>query len=173
MNEAVPPPRRVRTIFRVLSVLTFVAGGLGLLVTASEITLGPTEKRAVESVYGQPYPDVWLVYLVESISLIFNGMLVRVGTFLWKHQRRGLLLLIAVLVGEFFYCIVFSVLLDFVVAGDKAGTASQALGIAHGYILGAVLWGFIPQFVTAFPIVAGILIFFAYRYLGIPPRPIQ
>ncbi len=57
--------------------------------------------------------------------------------------------------------------------GRKADSVSHALAKAHGFILGAGLMGFTPQFVTAFPIVAGMLIFLAYRYLGIPARPIQ
>jgi len=75
---------------------------------------------------------------------------------LWKLKRRGLLVLIYVLGLELFYILV---------------SATTAPSKEYGIILGIGLMPFAIQVVTAFPVVAGVLIFFAYRYLGIPARP--
>ncbi len=50
--------------------------------------------------------------------------------------------------------------------------AAGVLAEAVVFLVGMGLMPFAPQIVTAFPIVAGILVFLAYRYLGIPARPI-
>ena len=54
-----------------------------------------------------------------------------------------------------------------------APKTDSALREGFGYIVGMALTPFSVQVVTAFPLVAGILIFLAYRHLGIPARPIE
>jgi hypothetical protein len=104
--------------------------------------------------------------LIWSADLIVEVMLLAAGAFLWKMKRRGLFLLIAVLVTEFIYAASISLAL-------LAPRTGSALAKGFGYLVGMGLSPLSVQIVTAFPLVAGILIFFAYRYLGIPARPIE
>jgi hypothetical protein len=140
-----------------------VEGGLGFLFSALSIIAVPFNYKTLEDLVGHPYPhSAALLYLTGSVNLIFEVMLVVAGVLLWKLQRRGLLLLICVLIAEF-----ISVL------GIMAIFAPRGQSKALGFIMGMGLMPFALQIVTGFPIVAGILIFFAYRYLGIPARAIE
>jgi hypothetical protein len=89
-------------------------------------------------------------------------MLLAAGALLWKLQRRGLLLLICVLLAE----VVF--VLSILAVGASKGFAPPV-----GFIVGMGLFPFVAQGVTVFPIIAGILIPFAYRYQGMPTRAEQ
>lgn len=146
-----------------LSILTIAEGGLGLLLTTCVIILVPFHYATLNNLEGRPYPhSLWLLYLLASASAVFDLMLLGASVSLWKLQRRGLVALICVLIAEFVcvLCIIFSF-------------SSRVFSQAQSYMMGMGLIPFSPQIVTAFPIVAGILIFFAYRYLGIPARPIE
>lgn len=160
MNEAVLP-RRLRAIFRTLSVLTLLEGFVGFLIAADSIASGPMTYRALQQLNGQQtYPSsLRLLYFLASANVVINLVLLYAGRLLWKLKRRGLLVLIYVLAIEFFYILVFS--------------TTTAPSREHGIILGFGLMPFVIQVVTAFPIAAGVLIFFAYRYLGIPARPTE
>ena len=162
MSEQPSIPGRARTIFRLLSVLTLIEAVLGLLLTAFEISMGSYHNRALETLLGRAYSDSWLVYLIELIALAFNVLLLAAGALLWKQQRRGLRLLICILIAEFIF-----------VLGLGGAFASGGLSKVQDYLVGMGVMPFSPQIVTAFPIVSGILIFFAYRYLGIPAKPTE
>ena len=159
MNEETILPKRVRLIFRTLSVLTLLVGLVGFLIAADSIATGPIYYRALQHLHGQTHPSALrMLYFLASANVVFNLALLYAGGLLWKLKRRGLLVLISLLAVEFFYILVF------------AGTAASN---EYDIILGIVLMPFAIQVVTAFPILAGVLIFFAYRYLGIPARPTE
>ena len=99
-----------------------------------------------------------MLYFLASANVVFNLALLYAGGLLWKLKRRGLLVLISLLAVEFFYILV---------------SAATAASNEYDIILSIGLMPFAIQVVTAFPIVAGVLIFFAYRYLGIPARPTE
>ena len=158
MNGETETPRRLRVIFRVLSVLTLLEGFVGFLIAADTIATGPINYRALQHLDGQTHAAALrLLYFLGSANVALNLVLLYAGELLWKLKRRGLLVLIYVLAIEFFYILVFS--------------TTTAPSKEYGIILGFGLLPFAIQVVTAFPIVAGVLIFFAYRYLGIPARP--
>src|SRR6266550_4330164 len=142
MNGEIQIPGRLRAIFRVLSVLTLVEGGLGFLLAAFNIIAVPFYYKTLEKLLGHPYS--------HSSSLLY---LIGVAGFLF--------LLICVLITEFVS--ILSIIAIFTPRGFSK---------AVGFMVGMGLMPFAPQIVTAFPIVAGILVFLAYRYLGIPARPI-
>ena len=157
MNGESETPRRLRAIFRVLSVLTLLEGFVGLLIASDTVATGPINYRALQHLDGQTHaPALRLLYFLASANVVFNLALFYAGGLLWKLKRRGLLALIYVLVIEFVYILVY---------------VTTAPSKEYGIILGFGLLPFAIQVVTAFPIVAGVLIFFAYRYLGIPARP--
>lgn len=166
MSQETQTLRRVRRIFRVLSILTFLEGGLGLFATLVTIRMGRIHFEALEYLLGYKYPHGWLVYAIECVNFSFCVVLFAVAALLWKQQRRGLFRLVCVLAAEFLYCVVFA--MAFV--GPRG---DPALFKAHGYITGMAMMPFSLQIVTAFPVIAGILIFFAYRYIGIPARSID
>jgi len=162
MNGEIQIPGRLRAIFRVLSVLTLVEGGAGFLLAAFNIIAVPFYYKTLEKLLGHPYShSSSLLYLIGFAGLLFDLMLLAAGVLLWKQQRRALFLLICVLITEFVSTL--SIIAMFTPRGFSK---------AVGFIVGMGLMPFAPQIVTAFPIVAGILVFLAYRYLGIPARPI-
>src|SRR5882762_10244251 len=68
-NEETQIPRRVRVIFRVMSVLTFVEGGTGLFWTVLNVILVPFHLKTLENLVGHSYP-YWapLLYLISPLS---------------------------------------------------------------------------------------------------------
>jgi hypothetical protein len=85
------------------------------------------------------------------------------GVLLWKRQRRGLVVLTGTLIAEL-VCGIGPAIVNAVHGAQGISTSEHAL------LVGLALFPVFPQILTAFPLVAGILIFFAYRYLGIPAR---
>ena len=164
MNERTQqPPRRVRAIFRALSVLTAVEAGLGLALTACVTLLVPFHYATLSSLEGHPYSrSLSLLYLLGSTSALFDGVLLASSALLWKLRRTGLVLLSWTLIGEV-VCVVG------IVSMFTSGFSSNA----ESYVLGMGLMPFSPQIVTVFPIIAAILIYFAYRYLGIPAHEVE
>jgi hypothetical protein len=164
-NEENKLPKKIKTIFRVLSVLTLLEGGLGLLMTASALVLGLFKYEALDLLSGYKHPKLNFVYvyLIGFGDVVFMAALVIAGLLLWKQRRRGLQVLAWTLVAEFFLVVLFAfTFLPFVGFGYSS---------TQSYIVGTAAVPFTPQIITAFPIIAGFLIFFAYRYLGIPARP--
>jgi hypothetical protein len=163
MKDETPIPRRLRSIFRVLSGLTLADGSVGFILAAHNIINVPVDSTALEYLIGHPYShSSSLLYSIDSANLVLNVMLLAAGALLWKLQRRGLLLLICVLLAE----VVF--VLSILAVGASKGFAPPV-----GFIVGMGLFPFVAQAVTVFPIVAGILIPFAYRCQGMPTRAEQ
>jgi hypothetical protein len=161
MKDETPIPRRLRSIFRVLSGLTLADGSVGFILAAHNIINVPVD--STEHLVGHPYShSSSLLYSIDSANLVLNVMLLAAGALLWKLQRRGLLLLICVLLAE----VVF--VLSILAVGASKGFAPPV-----GFIVGMGLFPFVAQGVTVFPIIAGILIPFAYRYQGMPTRAEQ
>jgi hypothetical protein len=162
MNEDLNMPRRVRVIFRVLAILSFVEGLGGVLLTIMNAKMVPIYITSdVLSVNSNQVAR--LLYAVSYISLPFNCMLLVAGVFLWKVQRRGLSVLAWIIIVE--------------LASVTAAALIGAVRTMHGheipdlgFFLGVAIFPVGLQVITAFPVVAGILIFFAYRYIGIPTR---
>src|SRR5258708_39094296 len=153
MKDETPIPRRLRSIFRVLSGLTLADGSVGFILAAHNIINVPVDSTALEHLIGHPYShSSSLLYSIDSANLVLNVMLLAAGALLWKLRRRGLLLLICVLLAE----VVF--VLSILSVGASKGFEPR-VGLF-------VVLGLLPidaQAVTVFPIVAGILIPFAYR----------
>ena len=155
-------------IFRTLSVLTLLEGSVGFLVAADSIAMGPFSYKALQHLEGQNYPSaVQLIYFITIASLVFCLLLLYVGRLLWKLRRRGLSALIYVLAAEFFYSLIF------ITTVMSTHSFFRAPSKGYAFILGMGLMPFAIQVVTAFPIISGVLIFFGYRYLGIPARPTE
>jgi hypothetical protein len=154
MSEGVLVPKKPRLILRILSVLTLSEGGIGLLLSSLNLITLRLDYVSV----GGSHP-AWLSYATASIGLMFNIALVAAGVLLWKLRRKGLVLLTGVLITELMSLIFMS-------SAPVFGASSKE----HGYLTGMGLLPFTPQIATAFPIVAGVLIFLAYRHLGIPAR---
>jgi hypothetical protein len=87
---------------------------------------------------------------------------------LWRLERKGLTLLLCTFGAEFLYSV--GVVVGAMYLDSKAGGGRRPLGETLG--IGASLANmelFIQMF-TGYPVVAGVLISLAYRYLGIPAR---
>lgn len=148
--------------------LTLFEGSVGFLVAADSIAMGPFSYKALQHLEGQNYPSaVHLIYFIAIASLVFSLLLLYVGRLLWKLRRRGLSALIYVLAAECFYSLIL------ITTVMSTHSFFRAPSNGYSFILGMGLTPFAIQVVTAFPIIAGVLIFFAYRYLGIPARPTE
>src|SRR5260370_37650918 len=143
MNEETQIPKRLRAIFRLLSGVTLAEGSVGFLLAAHNIITVPFDSKTLEYLLGHPYSHSGsLLYLIDSANLLFGLMLLAAGALLWKLQRRGLLLLICVLVTEFIF--VLSVM---------AMGASKSFAKPVGFIVGRGLFPLVAQFISVFPIV--------------------
>jgi hypothetical protein len=161
MNEYEATARRVRIICRALSILALAEGGLGVLLTMWVVKMGPLYAVRLQTLWADRFPHNWVVYAVGFISLPFNVMLLVAGGFLWKRQRKGLLLLTCVLIAELTFGLAPAII-------NVTYGRAQAFSNVQAFLVGIALFPFFPQILTVFPLIAGILIFFAYRYLGIP-----
>ena len=158
-SESEAPKR----ILRVLSVITAIEGGLGLAATMFIDLPYPFHYAALSGLRGgESSRSLSLLYLLGLISTLFSALLLASSALLWKLRRKGLALLSWTLVAEVF-CF-FGITFVF---------TSRFSSNAQSYMLGMGLMPFTPQIVTAFPILAGILIYRAYRHLGIPPHESQ
>jgi hypothetical protein len=161
VDMQVPMPKRLRMIFRVLSAVTLLEGLGGIYSVAADISIVPITLKLMQ----RPYiHSTWLLFPMAAMNLLFVVILFVAGAFIWKLQRRGLFLLACTLLAELVYfigTIVISIFLE-----RPSSTNFVFLVAAGNTPIGL-------QIFTAFPIVAGILIFFAYRYLGIPARPLK
>ena len=97
--------------------------------------------------------------------MAFMFALITAGMHLWKLDRRGLRILVYTLLAELIYLIGIATV-------SMAFHNSNALGRNVGAMAGVGNLALGLQIVTGFPIVAGILVFFAYRYLSIPAQPL-
>jgi hypothetical protein len=97
----------------------------------------------------------WLLYPIDCANLLINTILLVASALCWKLQRKRLPLLSCALVTE----VIFVNLI-------LAMGASEGFSKPAGSIVGRALIPFIPQAITLFPIVAGILVFFTYRNIA-------
>jgi hypothetical protein len=171
-------PKRLNIIFRVLSVLTSAEAVFGLLFTAMMMLVFPNVRTTLENRVVHPYlRPVLVMYLMALANVAFNVALVIASIFLWKLQRRGLFLLSCTLLAEAIY---FMWILFIEVGTEMVKTHIDLLKGERnpiqgtfGAMMGVGNVSLYIQFLSAFPIVAGVLIFFAYRYLRIPARPLN
>jgi hypothetical protein len=165
-------PRRLRTVFRVLSLVSSLEGAFGLFLTAIMMLVFPFAKSGLENVVTHSDShSTLLLYMMALTNAAFDVALLIAGALLWKLQRRGLFLLVCTLLAEAAYFLgIVAIEMHF---GLKRGTGPSAFSETLGAMAGVGNISLGVQLATGFPIVAGILIFFAYRYLGIPARPIK
>lgn len=171
-EQEISMPRRLRVIFRALSVLTSLEGAFGLLLTAMTMLVFPFVRPTLEDIVAHPYShSALLLYAMALANVAFDVMLAIASVLLWKLQRRGLFLVVCTLLAEATYLAGITAVQMYFVLRRRSDSApfSESLGAMSG--VGNMSLG--VQLATAFPIVAGVLIFFAYRYLGIPARPLH
>ena len=164
MDAQAPMPKRLRIIFRVLAALTLLEGLAGLYGVALDIFMVPFVMEYTHKMEHSYVHSMLLLFLMAAINLVFEALLFVAGTFLWKLQRKGLFLLVCTLLGEIAY---FMGALLLSIHLDRPHSVNFALLVGTGNIALGL------QMLTAFPVAAGVLIFLAYRYWGIPARPLQ
>lgn len=169
LEAQTPMPRRLRTIFRILSVVTLLEATVGLFWIGLQMSVLAFHREAAFNFPGGPYPHLEsLVYLMTSANLLFIGTLIAAAILLWKLRRRGLFLLAWTLLIE---CAYF---LGIVAVGTYLGmngdSARKVLASTFSVATAFGTAGLGIQLFTGFPLIAGVLIFFAYRYLGIAAR---
>jgi hypothetical protein len=163
---------RPKMILRILSVFTLLEGFAGILAVAFQSYMVPLDQEVLGKVVSQPYiHSPALLYSTAFLNLIFAVMLIFAGTFLWKLKRSGLMLLVCTLLAEVLYFVCISGVTMYLHRSSNEASRELSKTIAALTGVGNFFLGL--QLLTAFPIVAGILIFFAYRYLGIPPRAVN
>jgi hypothetical protein len=154
------------TIFRLLSVLTLLEGFGGAVLTIVGLPLNWMFLQKVAHPFAHA---TLLMYLVGLINLLFAVMLIVAGTLLWILRRRGLLLRTWTLIAEIFYCFILDTGISMYMY-DRTGSGEFFQNFSFITVAGNVVIAI--QLGTAFPIIAAVLIFLAYRYLGIPARPL-
>jgi hypothetical protein len=98
-----------------------------------------------------------------------RGNVGRCCTLLWMLRRRGLFLVSWTLVAEIAYFFILDTGMTMYVH-HKMGGGEFFENFSYITLGGNVVLA--VQLVTGFPVIAAVLIFFAYRYLGIPARPL-
>lgn len=162
-------PGRLKTIFRILSVATLLEATVGLFWIGLQMFVLAFRREAAFNLPGGPYPHLeTLVYLMTSADLLFIATLLVAAILLWKLRRRGLFLLAWTILAELAYLGVIIALGTYL--GTSGDTARKSLAGTLNLALAFGNAGLGIQLFTAFPLIAGVLIFFAYRYLGIAAR---
>jgi hypothetical protein len=154
-------PKKIKMLFRVLAVTSLLEAFIGTVMVVLSMRTIPH----VQSLFREQHPRLApILYLMNLADLVFAGMLILAGAYLWKLQRRGLRIILFTLAIELAYFL--GILVNAMrsdSAAAKLSTFSFALGLGN---MGLSIQGF-----TGFPIVALVLVFFIYRYLGIQARP--
>ncbi len=161
--------RRLKIILRILSVVTLLEATAGLFWFGLEMYVLAFHREAAFNLPGGPYPHLEsLVYLMTSADLLFIATLIVAAILLWKLQRRGLFLLAWTLFVE---CVYFlGIITVGTYLGMSADSARKVLASTFTMAIAFGNRGLGTQLFTGFPLIAGVFIFFAYRYLGIAAR---
>ena len=143
----------VVTVVESLSGLTFVALGAGMF-------------RFVQRHSGWTFPHFDLAYFGLLFANCFFLILLLISAgLLWRLNRKGLFLMIAALVSELvFYAWAGHVVFPVVVGACR----SRDLMMGAAGLGSAFLSPLLPQIYSAYPIVAGILLFRGYPSLRAP-----
>jgi hypothetical protein len=159
-------PRKAETLMRVLAVINVLegAGGLFMVALALDTILGPfrglvpgTRQHAGSAVYAMAFANV-----------AFACLLFISASLLWRLKRSGLLLLLCTLCSEVVY---FLTLVATLMHRESARLPhSQGPASAFAPLFGFANMGLGVQVLTAYPLIAGVLIFLAYRSIAIPAR---
>lgn len=147
--------------------LTLLEGLAGVILTIAGL---PLNWAAFHKVVPQFAHAVLLTYFVGLINLAFAVTLFIAGTLLWMLRRRGLFLVAWTLVAEIVYFCVLDLGVTMYVY-RKMGSGDFFLNFSLVTLGGNAALA--VQLTTAFPVMAAILIFLAYRYLGIPARSLS
>jgi hypothetical protein len=166
MDAQAQMPMRLMAIFRVLSVLTLLEGLAGVVLTIVRL---PMDWMMLQKMANPVPHSTLLIYLIALVNLAFAVTLVVAGTLLWMLRRRGLFLVSWTLVAEIAYFFILDTGMTMYVH-HKMGGGEFFENFSYITLGGNVVLA--VQLVTGFPVIAAVLIFFAYRYLGIPARPL-
>ncbi|MBI3405097.1 MAG: hypothetical protein HY046_06525 [Acidobacteria bacterium] len=151
---------------RAFAVFNALFGGLGLALLADGLFRFFFMGRAF---YNEAYyPEVFLIK--TTINLICVLMLLVAAVFLWRLERRGLLLSNSVFCLELVYFIFVDSWLEqwLMMSGNER---AQAIGHAIGATGGTGNMGIAPQIITGFPVMGLILLNLAYSRLGYKEIP--
>jgi hypothetical protein len=148
---------------RVLSIVTLVEGADGLFTVVSTlpVTVGPLRALLLEN---HAHAE-WALYGMVAANLIFNSMLLICGLRIWKLDRSGLRLLVWTLCAEAVYFVAVALLASspYFWPGPLRKLISDTIAPFTGF----ANMGLSLQVITAYPLLAAVLIFFSYRWLGI------
>jgi len=155
--------RKATILMRVLAVTSAfeAAGGLALLIP----TFIKLRSPQGEGVPGSPPPPAWVLEFMTAANVAFAAMLILCATLLWKLKPTGLRLLIGTFCLELFYYLCLAAALLWLGFAQGGSQRPFALQIASMIGVGNLVVGI--QISTAYPLVAGILIFYCYRSLRI------
>jgi len=151
-------PSKPKVVLRILALLTALEA-LGALLA---VGLSVSTYSLVKDRFGSDYPHFGEIYMALVLAnVLIIGLLFVSAFLLWRLQRRGLFLLILTLGIELVYLIG---LMGALLSHESAITAE---------LMGVGLRVLILQILTAYPLMAVVLLILAYRYLGIPARAPQ
>jgi hypothetical protein len=147
------------TIMRVLAVTCLLEAVSGLLVLVSGVASFPYLAGRL-GLQGPHMRSIF--YSSASVNMILMLLLVISAVLLWKLERKGLIFLTWILGIEILYFIGTSVI-SYIERTDLSLSTVMGLGDA---CLGVQIW-------TAYPLVAAVLIFLAYRSQRMPARKMK
>jgi len=151
-------PSKPKVVLRILALLTALEA-LGALLA---VGLSVSTYSLVKDRFGSDYPHFGGIYMaLVFANVLIIGLLFVSAFLLWRLQRRGLFLLILTLGIELVSLIG---LMGALLSHESAITAE---------LMGVGLRVLILQILTAYPLMAVVLLVLAYRYLGIPARARQ
>ena len=169
-KDSHPTNKKTIVLFRILAVLTGLEDGIGLCSAALFAVTFPlvnTSFRAElpDSGVLSGLPHLRLIFWsMSALNFIFIGFLLRSAVLLWRLLWRGALLLIAVLCCEVLYFLLLRESSAFLhSAGDGL---PKTVGDTLATLGGAGNMGLSIQILTAFPLIAGVLILLLYLNLG-------
>lgn len=154
---------RSEILFRVLAVICWMVSAQGLMSNYTEwVSFNYPHKLLLSR-----HPELTgAVHRMAAFDVIFVIMLIVSGMLLWHLKKMGLAALAATLCSELVYVlIIFGGAVHFSSIAKPPSKAVGELASAASVANGGLLF----QIFTAFPIIAAVLIFLAYRSLRMPP----
>lgn len=170
---APPAPRRAATVMEILALAAFLEGAVGVVFAARAVA-GFRQLTAFPAAINQifhlrPAPLTPVFYATTGVAVLFDLGLIGCAILLWKARRVGLAALTWLLAIEIAYVVVGAAVTANRAVAAGLGKPGRA-GLALAVVVSSGSSGLAPQLFTVFPLVAGALLFFAYRYLGTPAR---
>jgi len=147
-----------RGFFRVLAVVNLVEGLADIVFSAQAISLFYHHR----SLFDQEHAVAWAVYCRLGLGILFSSGLIGSVPLLWRSRRSGIQMTVGILAAELLYFLAVTMMLTWNVLSTGPHSFASVMSDTSG--IGNI--GIGVQLLTAYPIIALVLAFLAWKSPG-------